>query len=370
MQTYNETKSKEAAPKRVKLEQIIEHGRASAVSAIDRVLSTVPTDRVVKAGALDFHGDSQGLRVSYGGGSSSSIHKNAFSQLAERANIPNEYAQRLQNEGAWGSALLADNFRTLYKHQDKARYLTRTVGDELRGFLSNRFRRIDSRPIIEALATESRAVGAVPVEGIYTDTRVALRILLPRVFEPVPGEFVAFGLDWQNSDYGNGAHTLREFLLRIWCDNGATVADTLREVHLGVRLEEGEEWSNRTYKLDTDRSISMVRDAVKNQLTPGKIDSRMRQYPGGFREQARPEGVGHQAQEDAGRRARQGGDRGLLLRRRRDAAPGPEPVAHVERALLAGRQGGHRRREAHRAEPRRGRGAPDHEEGGVATQAA
>jgi len=276
MQTYNESKSAEAPAKRVKLEQIIESGRASAVSAIDRVLSTVPVDRVVKADVMDFHGDSQGLRVTYGD-TTSRIHRNAFSQLAERANLPNEYAQRLQNEGAWGSALLADNFRTLYKHQDKARYLTRTVGDELRGFLSNRFRRIDSRPIIEALATESRAVGAVPVEGIYTDTRVALRILLPRVFEPVPGEFVAFGLDWQNSDYGNGAHTLREFLLRIWCANGATVADTLREVHLGVRLEEGEEWSNRTYKLDTDRSISMVRDAVKNQLTAGKIEGRMLQ---------------------------------------------------------------------------------------------
>ena len=91
----------------------------------------------------------------------------------------------------------------------------RSLGGELRGFLSDRYRRLDSRPIIEAFATAVQHKGALPYDGYVTDTKVAIQAIMPEVYEPVPGEMVAYGLSLENSDFGNGALSIRAYLLRI-----------------------------------------------------------------------------------------------------------------------------------------------------------
>jgi hypothetical protein len=96
----------------------------------------------------------------------------------------------------------------------------RTLNNEVRGFLSDSYRRLDSRPIIEAFVTGVQRLGALPYKGIVTDTKVAIQAILPDVFETViPGEVLAFVLSLENSDFGNGALSLRVGALRIWCDN-------------------------------------------------------------------------------------------------------------------------------------------------------
>jgi hypothetical protein len=52
-----------------------------------------------------------------------------------------------------------------------------------------------------------------------TDTKVALQAIMPEVYEPIPGEMVAFGLSLEKSDFGNRALSIRAYLLRIWCSN-------------------------------------------------------------------------------------------------------------------------------------------------------
>ena len=73
------------------------------------------------------------------------------------------------------------------------RFLLRSVNGEVRGFLSDRFRRLDSRPIVDSFARVCQGVGALPVEGYVTDTKMALKAILPQVFEPVRHEVMAFG---------------------------------------------------------------------------------------------------------------------------------------------------------------------------------
>ena len=116
--------------------------------------------------------------------------------------------------------LRAHNLTTIFSNRfAKTCYLLRSVSGEVRGFLSDRYRRLNSRPIIEAFATAVQQKGALPYNSYVTDTKVALQAIMPEVYEPIPGEMVAYGLSLENSDFGNEALSIRVYLLRIWCSN-------------------------------------------------------------------------------------------------------------------------------------------------------
>jgi hypothetical protein len=97
-------------------------------------------------------------------------------------------------------------------------------------------------------------------------------MFLDMVFEPVPNEVMAFGVSLENSDYGDGALSLRAVLMRGWCTNLAMMEETLRKVHLGARLREDLQLSQRTYELDSETMASAVRDLVQKVLNPGSVN--------------------------------------------------------------------------------------------------
>ncbi|MDP9036538.1 MAG: hypothetical protein M3O50_17185 [Myxococcota bacterium] len=80
---------------------------------------------------------------------------------------------------------------------------------------------------------------------------------------------MAYGGEWSNSDFGNGVHSFRTFVLRVICLNGMTGENVLKQVHLGTRLHEDLELSDRTYRLDTAASASMLRDIVRRTFRNG-----------------------------------------------------------------------------------------------------
>jgi hypothetical protein len=254
----------------------IEAGAASARALVMRMEEEVPEDSIVRSGALHFSAPYSDVVLAAGGGSFLRLHDHALGQIASRAGIPAAYLKELARpeEAAeeWKPRLAV---RILSDHygNDQGRYLVRAVKGEVRGFLSDKFRRLDNRPILEAFATECRAVGAVPVDGTSSDTRVALKAIVPHVFSPVPGEAMAFGIEWVNSDFGNGAHAVRAFLLRLACLNGATMENAMVQIHLGRKLGDSIEMSERTYRLDTETSVSALRDVVRGVLAPDKIES-------------------------------------------------------------------------------------------------
>jgi hypothetical protein len=292
---YNEAASDAAKKARQRLEAQIEAGRQKALAVIDKVIDETPRDKIVRVGAIEFDVKERPDRIlaTYERGQNGPrsqadgdlvinaaengwerLHRNALGQMAERANMPMAYVNHLENQGKWGKKLLADNLRELFMHKESTeKYLLRSVHNEVRGFLSNRFRRLDTKQLLETATGAFRDLGMVPVDGIGTDTRVRIRALLPVVFEPVPNEIVAYGVTWGNSDYGNGAHVLQLFCLRLWCTNYASLESVLREIHLGARLDENTTWSDRTYKLDTERSVSMLDDALKSSLSPDKVNA-------------------------------------------------------------------------------------------------
>ncbi len=250
-----------------KLESLIERGRSRAASVIDHVMRHQPTDRLVRGDALQFRAaenlpeilitlpDREQEKVDQ------TLHRNAIYQMAQTTDMPVKFLDSLQAVAEpWGRELLAHNLQTVFNRRfQKKRYLLRSLQQEVRGFLSDSYRRIDSRPVVEAFATAVQEKGALPYEGYVTDTKIAIQAIMPEVYEPVPGEVVAYGLSLENSDFGNGALSVRAYLLRIWCSNLAITQEEMRQVHLGKRLDESMIYSERTYELDAQATVSALK---------------------------------------------------------------------------------------------------------------
>jgi len=271
-QGYEEAASAAAESARTKLEGLIDKGRARAGAVLEQIERDMPQDAVVPAPRMEFFGNANGGRLSVRfQDQERGIHDHALQQACERVNVPWKYAQDLRGLD-WGRDLLARNLNEMTWHQPGARYLLRSVQSEVRGFLSDRYRRLDSRPIVEAFGTAAARVGAVPVEGYALETKIAIKALLPRVFEPVPNEVMTFGVVLSNSDFGDGALSLRCFMLRLFCTNYAITDEALRQVHLGGALPSDMSFSDRTFRLDTRRSASMILDVVGSELAPERIN--------------------------------------------------------------------------------------------------
>jgi hypothetical protein len=270
---YSQSKSEAAKKLREKLEKQIDEGRASAAEVIDKVQKEFPHDEIVQSQAIQFTNEMGRLVLVGDGNSKRPLHEHALGQVAERASVPMPFVHNLMSKGDWGLQLLAHNFQTLYANGEKKKYLVRSINGQARGFLSDHYRRIDCRPIVESFAKGCEKIGAVPVEGLGGDTRIAIKALLPMVFEPFKDEIIAIGVVLSNSDFGNGALSIRAFILRLACINGVIREEVLRQVHLGGRLDENMIFSKKTYELDTKTMCSAVSDIMTGALGPEKVNA-------------------------------------------------------------------------------------------------
>lgn len=278
MQTMTSEAAKVA---RVKLDEIVQRGIKSAENTIETIMSRVVTDRVVKTPLVkiapnvpgDWIGDLKphGFNIAVGD-HKSRLHPFAFDQILQDAEVPKTYFNKLENQARgkpWSRDLIAHSVNTILSHRDKQRNLIRSEADTVKGFVSDKFKRIDSRPLLEAFAESCQANGIKPYEGIATDTKVLVRAVVPQVFEPIPNECMVFGIEWRNSDYGDGGHTLNLTMTRMWCTNLAIADTALRQVHLGKRLHDNIEYSAQTYRLDSQANASALRDTIK-QIVGGE----------------------------------------------------------------------------------------------------
>ena len=203
----------------------------------------------------------------------------AFAQLTARLGVPTLYARDLlqgsREEGSeWKAELLGRALSTHLEHSGE-RYLVRRVAGAARAVLSDKFKRMDSRPLLDAFIKSVTQLGGHPLSGHATETRVAVRALIPTIYEPVPGEAVAFGLHWGNSDFGAGSYHVTLFTLRLLCLNGLVGEAEIRKTHVGARLEDGIEYSRRTHLLTERALVSATSDVVRGVLGPAAIEERL-----------------------------------------------------------------------------------------------
>lgn len=203
------------------------------------------------------------------------MHDNAIGQMADRMGIPQRYLRQLASGEPWAIALAA---YLLNQHSDwtqRSRVLVRTVGTQVRGILSDSYRRLNSVEILTAFVQEAAGQGAVISDAYMNDTKVWAETILPTPIT-VPtknnGDVVIFaGARFSTSDYGDGAVDMRAFLLNGACLNGMVRESVMKQVHLGSKLPDNLALSQQTYELDTKTTVSAVKDLTKGLFSKDNL---------------------------------------------------------------------------------------------------
>jgi hypothetical protein len=269
---YESANSQAARAARERLQHRFDEGLRIVDATLNEVERSVPDDYLVPSHRVEFEPIDGGVTLSMPGESKPlGVHHHALAQLGTRAGIPKRYIDLLREED---SDLLAHNLTTRYQRQESKRYLARAVDNEVRGWLSSSYRRLDIAPLVTAFLAEAREHGAVPVDGSCLPTKFYLKLMLPQIFEPVPNEVLGVGAVMRSSDFGDGAFSLKLFIERIICTNGMVAEEALRKVHLGARLDDLE-FSAETHRLDTQTLASATRDVVRSLFTPESVESKM-----------------------------------------------------------------------------------------------
>lgn len=260
---------------RNKFQALLNEGRARSAAVLQRVMDERPTDSLVPAARLtvDLARSEPWVRV--GDADVGRLHPNALQQLASRAGVPLQYIQKLQGrEEPWARELAEANFRELLSHQEPStRYLMRSVAGQVRGVLSDSYKRLDMPSILESYVGAASALGAVPLDAVGSDLRLAMRFALPVIHEPMANEVMVYGVELRSSDYGVGSLGVTFIMMRVVCTNLATGSDALRRVHLGARLtDESIQYSARTMELDAAAVCSAMGDTVSHLLSPDHIN--------------------------------------------------------------------------------------------------
>lgn len=204
-----------------------------------------------------------------------SLHPHAVGQLAEKMNIPSKYLRQLSEGTEWQRQLATQILNEHSGWTERTRVLVRTVGNQVRGVLSDCYRRLNSEQILTAFLTEAMKQGAVPCDAYISDTKIWVETILP---EPIciPTELngtvmVYMGARFSTSDYGDGAVDIRAYLLNGVCLNGMVRESLMKQVHLGSRLPDNLQFSERTYALDTETTMSATKDFTKNLYSRDNI---------------------------------------------------------------------------------------------------
>lgn len=277
-----------------KIEQRLQKGMTNAVNATTRLQNEgkmskdfvfdVGTERKGVNTNIDFYPDATGrtgatFHFPKEGDQQFNIHKHAVRQVAEKLGIPATYLTNLLLGEQWQKTLAYNIMNTHNGWTERNKVLVRSVGSEVRAFLSDSYRRLDSEMIFGTHIDEVFTNGGQLSDGFMDDTRIMVESLFPQPIElqtELNGTiFLAFGTRLASSDYGDGALELRSFILQGVCLNGMVRESVLRAIHLGAKLPNNIGLSAETYALDSKTTASAVRDLTKNLYGHEVIKNRM-----------------------------------------------------------------------------------------------
>jgi len=269
-------------------------GMEQQKALIKSIMSTQIRDQLVDPKLMAFDYDDKGLVLGYVSRDPEAwrvqkvtIHDNALGQLAKQADLDRGQvvkwltacAGMLRDKRlALACHVLNTHFHEgLYtdRRGKPAKFLHRLVDTQLRGSLSRSYNRklgtvMMLRPFLERCA----AFNAAPVDVTRTDVQASVKCALPVVFEPVPNEFVSFGVQYTNSDYGRGSLMLQGFMYRVASGTSMVMENALRKVHLGSIISESDiELSEETMTKESQTHISAVRDTVNTLFSEEYIES-------------------------------------------------------------------------------------------------
>lgn len=227
---------------------------------LDYCSKNLPKDRYVSPKLADFAVASNStarLTIQYAKGPASdrwgeverqTIHSHALGQLCDISGLDRRYMRKLDedSDASWRRELLAVNLNTLFSRQTfinkkrkPAEFLHRSVGGELRAVLTQSYNRhMVSIAVLRPFLEVCRECDLHPAAATITDMRVHLQAYLPHVYQPVPGEFVALGACWGNSDFGQGKTRVSNSILRLSTGSSLVTDDAFSRTHIGSIIED------------------------------------------------------------------------------------------------------------------------------------
>ncbi len=205
-----------------------------------------------------------------------SVHSHAVGQAATKLGANSSYIKNLAESGLdWQVKLAAHNLNEHASYGPRDRALVREVGGEVRGFLSDEYRRLNSPLLYQSFISASVKAGGLIYSAFADDTRSWIEVLLPHVID-IPTVkngtvTIAYGMRMATSDFGDGALELRSFMIQVVCLNGLVMDSILRQVHLGRKMPDDIKLSDQTYLYDTKTQASLIGDSVKQLMNTDSI---------------------------------------------------------------------------------------------------
>jgi hypothetical protein len=217
-----------------------------------------------------------------------SVHNNALGQMANKVGIPYQLAHALRDgvdydeHGWWKQGMLIHMLNEMFAKENlSTSYLRRAVGTEIRGFQGKNFKRtLATAPLLRSFIEECGGHQAGPVEASTTDVRTVIKCVMPHIFEPIKGEYVAFGATFGNSDFGSGKCTVAGTILRANSGTISVLENAFDKMHLGKTLTMDDsidlEISPETEAKEIAVHQSAIKDVVRSVLSPQAVDKSLK----------------------------------------------------------------------------------------------
>jgi hypothetical protein len=193
-------------------------------------------------------------------------------QVSAYTDIPRAYFNRLQSENP---ALLAKNVNHGFQKNaavDGERRMLRVYDGKVRGFLSSKYRRLDSYDLLNETLPVMLENSFEVKSSELTEKRLYVKAVTPKLQADIKvGDAVQFGLVLSNSDVGAGSLRVEPLIFRLVCSNGAIMSTAFKKYHIG-RNQGGDDveelLSDKTRALGDAAFYAAVRDILLSSMKP------------------------------------------------------------------------------------------------------
>lgn len=198
----------------------------------------------------------------------------AGAQLYDRLRVPVRFASYLTESGH-GDVL--DDLVNQLLSRSKGRCLVRCAENRVRAVLSDRYRITDNEDVLLASAGALEGSGAQVWKLRLSEDRFEIFAVSGRISGEVRLDRPIDGYRWRgeqgdahnaaawitNSETGKGGTNVRPSVMRAVCANFKAWGDSLRTIHLGVRMEDGIVYSDETIASEQKAVWLRLRDAIQ-----------------------------------------------------------------------------------------------------------
>ena len=206
-------------------------------------------------------------------------------QMATWTGIPKPYYQMMMGNG--NTELLAKNIQW-WTERSTDRRMIRTLDGNVRGVLSDRYRRLDNHELLTAMLPILLEMRADIKDCEITDRKLYLKFIIHQIEGEVKkGDIVTLGGIISNSEIGFGSLNIQPLVLRKVCDNGLIINElATKKYHVGRKVKDDVIDINYSDETNTalDKAFWLTtRDTIKevaSQVTMDKVLKRMKASAG------------------------------------------------------------------------------------------